>query len=191
MSCRRQQFHVDMYTVIVIVVLTSDDIRSEVTVVHLCNLILQYMAPRSDIPFGLDQGCCMQAPWLLMIETDYVWMKPLQAPLAEDTSAASLGFPFGYISPQAPNIEGVMRKMYPVEKGPLSDVPGSGPAPALMRIDEWIKVQLPISIVAITLLPPLRLLSHSCKKYGPYNSAASLSLQYLWLWSRLWEKCCS
>ena len=84
----------------------------------------------------------MQAPWLLMIETDYVWMKPLQAPPAEDASAASLGFPFGYIIPQEPSIEGVMRKMYPAEKGPLSDVPGSGPAPVLMRVHEWIKVLL-------------------------------------------------
>ena len=90
-----------------------------------------------------------------MIETDYVWMKPLQAPPAEDPSAASLGFPFGYISPQAPNIEGVMRKMYPVDKGPLSDVPGSGPAPALMRINEWIKVLLQFSTVTVTPLQPV------------------------------------
>lgn len=82
----------------------------------------------------------LQAPWLLMIETDYVWMKPLQAPPAEDASAASVAFPFGYIDPRYPVIEGVMRKMYPVEKGPLGDVPGSGPAPVLMRVDEWIKV---------------------------------------------------
>ena len=116
----------------------------------------------------------MQAPWLLMIETDYVWMKPLQAPAAEDTSAASLGFPFGYISPQAPNIEGVMRKMYPVEKGPLSDVPGSGPAPALMRVDEWIK--------ALLLFPLL--LSHCCNTCGPCSNVATVMItvtaQYLW-----------
>ena len=118
----------------------------------------------------------MQAPWLLMIETDYVWMKPLQAPAAEDTSAASLGFPFGYISPQSPNIEGVMRKMYPVEKGPLSDVPRSGPAPALMRVDEWIK--------ALLLFPLL--LSHCCNTCGPYNNVATVVItvtaQYLWSW---------
>jgi len=82
----------------------------------------------------------MQAPWLLMIETDYVWMKPLQAHQAEDMAARSPVFPFGYINPQHPNIEGVMRKMYPAEKGPLTDVPGSGPAPVMMRLAEWIKV---------------------------------------------------
>lgn len=46
----------------------------------------------------------MQAPWLLMIETDYVWMKPVAAPQAE-SSALSIAFPFGYITPQAPAIE--------------------------------------------------------------------------------------
>ena len=131
--------------------------------VHECSLILQYMAHRNDAQCcELDQGWCLQAPWLLMIETDYVWMKPLQAPTAEDTSAASLGFPFGYISPQAPNIERVMRKMYPTEKGPLSNVPGSGPAPALMRVDDWIKVmlQFPLS------------LSRFCNRPDDYHTVA-------------------
>ena len=91
---------------------------------------------------GVNEGCCMQAPWLLMIETDYVWMKPLQAPSAEDIGAASLAFPFSYITPEHPSIQGVMRKMYPAGKGPLSDVPASGPAPAMMRLHEWKKVLL-------------------------------------------------
>lgn len=75
-----------------------------------------------------------------MIETDYVWMKPLQAPDASDLTALSLAFPFHYISPQFPTISEVMRKMYPASMGPLSDVPGSGPAPVLMRVAEWLKV---------------------------------------------------
>ena len=49
----------------------------------------------------------MQAPWLLMIETDYVWVHPLQAPRAEDTAAPSLAFHFDYIRPDAPNLEKV------------------------------------------------------------------------------------
>ena len=81
----------------------------------------------------------LQAPWLLMIETDYVWMKPLVAPMAE-SSALSIAFPFGYIQPTAPAITGVMRKMYPESKGPLKDVPNSGPAPVLMRWQELFKV---------------------------------------------------
>ena len=81
-----------------------------------------------------------QAPWLLMIETDYVWLKPVAAPPAE-SAQPSLAFPFGYIQPTAGGISGVMRKMYPQEKGPLSDVPNSGPAPVLMRWQELFKVQ--------------------------------------------------
>ena len=41
---------------------------------------------------------------------------------------------------QAPPLEAVMRKMYPAPRGPLSAVPASGPAPALMRFDEWARV---------------------------------------------------
>ncbi len=74
-----------------------------------------------------------------MIETDYVWLKPVAAPLAE-SSEPSLAFPFGYIQPTAGGISHVMRKMYPAEKGPLSDVPNSGPAPVLMRWQELFKV---------------------------------------------------
>ncbi|DBA81022.1 TPA: hypothetical protein ACH3X2_007228 [Trebouxia sp. C0005] len=97
-------------------------------------------AVRQFFDAAVKDASLIQAPWLLMIETDYVWMKPLQAPQAEDMAASSLAFPFGYINPQYPNIEGVMRKMYPAEKGPLTNVPGSGPAPVMMRLAEWIKV---------------------------------------------------
>ncbi len=133
-----------------------------------------------------------------MIETDYVWLKPLAAPPAEAPASRAQAFPFGYISPQvgpaprgrpacccpaccagaappcappawgraaqrkgviglgtrwagkrargraaqAPQLEEVMRKMYPAALGPLADVPASGPAPALMRYHEWAKVRL-------------------------------------------------
>lgn len=43
----------------------------------------------------------IKAPWILMIETDYVWHKPVQAPRA-DSDALPIGFPFGYIQPQNP-----------------------------------------------------------------------------------------
>lgn len=82
-----------------------------------------------------------QAPWLLMIETDYVWMKPLQAPPAENPSSRPMAYPFNYIVPSAPALEGVMRKMYPAELGPLSNVHGTGPAPVMMHFDEWLEVK--------------------------------------------------
>lgn len=97
-------------------------------------------------------ACELQAPWLLMIETDYVWMKPPVASAAEG-SARSLGFPFGYIQPTSPGIESVLRKMFPAERGPLSDVPNSGPAPVLMRWNELFKVQAVLRCCADCSLP--------------------------------------
>lgn len=84
-----------------------------------------------------------------MIETDYVWMKPLQAPKASDPKAPPLAFPFTYINPQYPTIEGVMRKMYPASKGAISDIPGTGPAPVMMRLAEWIKVRAPTGLLGV------------------------------------------
>eukprot|EP00887_Chlorella_sp_A99_P004360 scaffold15.g4360.t1 len=81
----------------------------------------------------------IKAPWLYMIETDYVWVKPLAAPPAE-SSETSIAFPFAYIQPTYPTIHDVMRKLYPEDKGPLTDIPNTGPAPALMRVDEWMQV---------------------------------------------------
>ena len=74
-----------------------------------------------------------------MLEGDYVWMKPLQAPRAESTGP-SWAFPYSYIMPSYPSLESVMRIMYPAEKGPLAEIPNTGPAPVLMRVEEWIKV---------------------------------------------------
>lgn len=103
--------------------------------------------PVADRPNAVQQwinaakkdSTLIKAPWLLMIETDYVWMKPPAAPPAE-SKALSRGFPFGYIQPTSPNIEFVMRKMYPEDRGPLADVPNSGPAPVLMRWDELFRI---------------------------------------------------
>ena len=44
----------------------------------------------------------IKGAWILMIETDYVWHKPVQAPPA-DSNAKSIAFPFGYIQPQNPS----------------------------------------------------------------------------------------
>lgn len=33
-----------------------------------------------------------------------------------------------------------MRKLYPVAAGPVEDIPGTGPAPMLMRAVDWIRV---------------------------------------------------
>ena len=74
-----------------------------------------------------------------MLEGDYVWMKPLKIPMA-NSAAKSWLFPYEYIVPTAPGLKPIMRKMYPEESGPVSDIPNSGPSPVLMRIADWKKV---------------------------------------------------
>jgi hypothetical protein len=82
----------------------------------------------------------LQAPWVFMTECDYVWIKPLQAPPASNVGKLSMAFPFGYISPTYPTVQSTMRIWYPPSKGPLTDIPGTGPAPALMRTEEWDRI---------------------------------------------------
>ena len=72
----------------------------------------------------------IQAPWLYMIESDYVFMKPLAPPPANARADQAWGFPFGYIKPMSFPAE--MRQLYPESAGPLSDIPSTGPAPFLM-----------------------------------------------------------
>ena len=74
-----------------------------------------------------------------MLEGDYVWMKPLKIPMANSLAKSWL-FPYEYIVPTAPGLKPIMRKMYPEESGPVSDIPNSGPSPVLMRIADWKKV---------------------------------------------------
>ncbi|GMH39670.1 hypothetical protein BSKO_07568 [Bryopsis sp. KO-2023] len=81
----------------------------------------------------------IKAPWLLLIESDYVWKKPVVAPMA-DSSAKAQAFPFSYIPPAHSNVAAAMRAMYPEEKGPLTAIMNSGPAPVLLRVDELRKI---------------------------------------------------
>ena len=79
----------------------------------------------------------IKGPWVLLTECDYVWMKPLSVPRAEVTSAQAMAFPFAYIDPTYPTIKKVMKKLYP---GPLENIPRTGPAPAMLRIKQWLEV---------------------------------------------------
>lgn len=84
----------------------------------------------------------IKGEWIYMIESDYVFMKPLVPPGdASDKSHKSWAFPFSYINPVARPAS--MRKLFPESAGDLAKIPCSGPAPALLRMDEWIKVQAP------------------------------------------------
>ena len=77
-----------------------------------------------------------------MLEGDYVFMKPLQAiPMAESLAPA-WAFHYNYIDPKATGMHEIMRRMYPEESGPVSDIPPSGPAPVLLRVRDWKKVPI-------------------------------------------------
>lgn len=50
-------------------------------------------------------GPCPQAPWLYLIETDFVFVKPIQAPGPAESAARSLAFLYTYITPAAPGLK--------------------------------------------------------------------------------------
>ena len=75
----------------------------------------------------------IRAPWILMTEADYVWLKPVAAPAAEDPTARSIGFPFSYIDPLYPTVQPIMRRYFPESARALTDIPATGPAPPRWR----------------------------------------------------------
>jgi hypothetical protein len=146
-----------------------------------------------------------QAPWLYLIETDYLFLKPVAAPGPAELDARPLAFRFQYVQPESPALrvsppprllslgcvlggsgflctqkpapggclaaassrevrrtpqgwcasaalrptllrvpchlpQAIMRRLYPPGLGPLSDVPHTGPAPVLARVEEWLRV---------------------------------------------------
>ena len=82
----------------------------------------------------------IKAPWLYMIESDYIFMKPLELPPPTVRPTASerraWGFPFDYITPH----------MFPNEmkmiwgEGDPNTIPSTGPAPILMRVEDWKRI---------------------------------------------------
>jgi len=73
--------------------------------------------------------------WYYMIESDYVFMKPLEIPKNMKKDEA-YGYFFHYINPTAHPHE--MAVLYP--GGDANTVAHSGPAPVLMSLEGWIKV---------------------------------------------------
>ena len=65
-------------------------------------------------------------------------LRPASPPTAQSKFKA-WGYPFDYIHPAAHPEE--MRKLVPEASGPVSDIPGTGPAPILMRAADWAKVR--------------------------------------------------
>jgi hypothetical protein len=74
--------------------------------------------------------------WLYMIESDYVFMKPLEIPSSGGAESQAWGFPFSYIVPS--KYPQHMRTLNP-DINP-DEISGTGPAPLLMTVDLWEKV---------------------------------------------------
>ncbi|MEW5317898.1 MAG: hypothetical protein WDW38_009160 [Sanguina aurantia] len=79
--------------------------------------------------------------WVLLLECDYVWMRPLAAPDANDLSHPGRQFAFDYIIPSHPNCKEIIRRL----AGGIDPdtIPASGPAPALLRFTDFAKVLPP------------------------------------------------
>ncbi|GIL58932.1 hypothetical protein Vafri_13942 [Volvox africanus] len=84
----------------------------------------------------------VKAPWLLLLETDYVWVRPLPDPGdAYDRAVPGWSFGFDYIAPSIPIIVQLLKERCP-DCDP-KQVPNSGPAPVLARFSDF-KAATPI-----------------------------------------------
>ncbi|GAX81923.1 hypothetical protein CEUSTIGMA_g9351.t1 [Chlamydomonas eustigma] len=78
--------------------------------------------------------------WILMAECDYVWMAPARAPGdAYDLTVPGWQFYFDYIMPQHADAAPHIQKLLGEGKN-IATVPASGPAPAILRFDEWMVI---------------------------------------------------
>ena len=79
--------------------------------------------------------------WVYMIESDYVFVKPLLPPAGKKGLGLKLdknkgyGYYFYYIQPGF--VVDELRKVY---DGPVEAIQSTGPAPLLMSVDNWLKV---------------------------------------------------
>jgi len=81
----------------------------------------------------------IQGAWIAMLECDYVWFRPLFAPGdAYDRNVIGVQYQYDYIYPAAEDLAPCISKFY--GGGDRSIIPRSGPAPVVMRLDEWMKV---------------------------------------------------
>jgi hypothetical protein len=84
---------------------------------------------------------CGRCRYILMAEPDHIFVKPLPN-WAHGIKPA--GFPFFYIKPA--EHEKVIRKFYPKESGPVTDIDPIGNSPVIIK-----KVKSSITVVACIL----------------------------------------
>jgi len=122
---------------------SDDELMDEVPTVRIptehpdCDVWCEY--PVADRGPALQKLLEMPEFWeyehVMVIETDYVFVAPLKIPLP--ALSHGVAFPFGYITPQYEGHLDIMRRHY---GGPPSDIPGTGNAPVLMRVEDFQKV---------------------------------------------------
>ena len=96
------------------------------------NAILQYFQA-ADKNRSMINGA-----WILMAECDYVFMVPVRIPGdAHDKSVPGHQYHFDYIIPSHPDAAPHILKLYGAGKK-ITDVPASGPAPVILRLEDWL-----------------------------------------------------
>lgn len=80
----------------------------------------------------------LKGAWVLLLECDYVWMKPVQAPDAANPNLPGMQFHFDYIAPAHPDCAHIIKRL----GGGIDPetVPASGPAPALIRFTDLVRI---------------------------------------------------
>jgi len=125
---------------------SDDELMVEVPTIRIpsahpdCDVWCQY--PVADRGPALLEFLSRPEAWeyehLLIIETDHVFVDDLKIPLP--AKGRGVAFPFGYINPTYPTVQPIMRRYY---DGDLADIPGTGNAPVLLRVEDMVRL-LPV-----------------------------------------------
>lgn len=112
------------------------DVWCDFPVKDRANAVMQWINATEKDP-SLRQGA-----WIFMLETDYVWFRPLKVPgSVYDPAVRGMSFAYDYINPKWPGVTEILKRMH--EGVDIEKVPNSGPAPVLMRFEE-LKAAAPL-----------------------------------------------
>ncbi|CAM6093762.1 unnamed protein product [Calypogeia fissa] len=81
------------------------------------------------------QRATIEEEYIMMAEPDHIFIRPLPNLSTGDLPAA---FPFFYIEPQLN--EEILRKFFPVEKGPITNIDPIGNSPVIIKKSQLMKI---------------------------------------------------
>jgi len=84
----------------------------------------------------MDTPDAKRCSHIMLVETDYVFVKGLSASLLP-TDGTALAFPYSYIVPNYPTVAPYSAKYY---SGPVADIPATGNAPVLLTTADFRKI---------------------------------------------------